>query len=327
VRAFTYERVTDARAAAAAVSTPGAKFISGGTNLLDLMKLEIEQPSHLVDISRLPLTDIDELPDGGLRIGAQVTNSGAAADAGVRTRYPVLSQALLSGASGQLRNKASVGGNLLQRTRCPYFYDTTAGCNKRDPGSGCSAIGGFNRIHAILGASEACIATHPSDMAVAMTALEARIELLDAAGSHRQVAIADFYRSPGDTPHIETALRPGEMITSVVLPPPPPGRQIYRKVRDRASYEFALVSVAAVVGTEQATISGARVAFGGVAHRPWRSIEAEAALVGRPATMATYRVAAEAALRGAAGRGHNDFKIELARRTLCRTLAQATEVG
>jgi len=326
VRAFTYERVTDARAAAAAVSTPGAKFISGGTNLLDLMKLEIEQPSHLVDISRLPLTDIDELPDGGLRIGAQVTNSGAAADAGVRTRYPVLSQALLSGASGQLRNKASVGGNLLQRTRCPYFYDTTAGCNKRDAGSGCSAIGGFNRIHAILGASEACIATHPSDMAVAMTALEARIELLDAAGSHRQVAIADFYRSPGDTPHIETALRPGEMITSVVLPPPPPGRQIYRKVRDRASYEFALVSVAAVVGTEQATISGARVAFGGVAHRPWRSIEAEAALVGRPATMATYRVAAEAALRGAVGRGHNDFKIELARRTLCRTLAQATGV-
>jgi xanthine dehydrogenase YagS FAD-binding subunit len=309
------------------VSTPGAKFISGGTNLLDLMKLEIEQPSHLVDISRLPLTDIDELPEGGLRIGAQVTNSGAAADAGVRTRYPVLSQALLSGASGQLRNKASVGGNLLQRTRCPYFYDTTAGCNKRDPGSGCSAIGGFNRIHAILGASEACIATHPSDMAVAMTALEARIELLDAAGSHRQVAIADFYRSPGDTPHIETALRPGEMITSVVLPPPPPGRQIYRKVRDRASYEFALVSVAAVVGTEQATISGARVAFGGVAHRPWRSIEAEAALVGRPATMATYRVAAEAALRGAVGRGHNDFKIELAGRTLCRTLAQATGVG
>jgi len=326
VRAFTYERVMDVRSAIAAVSRPGATFISGGTNLLDLMKLEIERPSHLVDISRLPLTDIDELPDGGLRIGAQVTNSRAAADARVRLRYPVLSQALLSGASGQLRNKASVGGNLLQRTRCPYFYDTAAGCNKREPGSGCSAIDGFNRTHAILGASEACIATHPSDMAVAMTALEARIELLAAAGSPRQVAITDFYRSPGDLPHIETVLRPGEMITSVVLPPPPPGRQIYRKVRDRASYEFALVSVGAVVGTEQATISGARVAFGGVAHRPWRSIEAEAALVGRPATMATYRVAAEAALRGAVGRGHNDFKIELARRTLCRTLAQATGV-
>jgi xanthine dehydrogenase YagS FAD-binding subunit len=329
VRAFTYERAMDVRSATAAVSRPGATFISGGTNLLDLMKLEIERPSHLVDISRLPLTDIDELPDGGLRIGAQVTNSGAAVDARVRAHYPVLAQALLSGASGQLRNKASVGGNLLQRTRCPYFYfyDPATGCNKRDPGSGCSAIDGFNRIHAILGASEACIATNPSDMAVAMVALEARIELLDAAGSPRQVAIADFYRSPGDLPHIETVLRPGEMITSVVLPPPPPGRQIYRKVRDRASYEFALISVAAVVGTEQATISGARVAFGGVAHRPWRSIEAEAALVGRPATMATYRVAAEAALRGAVGRGHNDFKIELARRTLCRTLAQATEVG
>jgi xanthine dehydrogenase YagS FAD-binding subunit len=329
MKEFTYERVMDVRSAIAAVSRPGATFISGGTNLLDLMKLEIERPSHLVDISRLPLTDIDELPDGGLRIGAQVTNSGAAVDARVRARYPVLSQALLSGASGQLRNKASVGGNLLQRTRCPYFYfyDPATGCNKRDPGSGCSAIDGFNRIHAILGASEACIATNPSDMAVAMVALEARIELLDAAGSPRQVAIADFYRSPGDLPHIETVLRPGEMITSVVLPPPPPGRQIYRKVRDRASYEFALISVAAVVGTEQATISGARVAFGGVAHRPWRSIEAEAALVGRPATTATYRVAAEAALRGAVGRGHNDFKIELARRTLCRTLAQATEVG
>ena len=238
MRAFTYERVMDVRSAIAAVSRPGATFISGGTNLLDLMKLEIEQPSHLVDMSRLPLTDIDELPDGGLRIGAQVTNSRAAADARVRLRYPVLSQALLSGASGQLRNKASVGGNLLQRTRCPYFYDTAAGCNKRDPGSGCSAVGGFNRIHAILGASEACIATHPSDMAVAMVALEARIELLDAAGSPRQVAVADFYRSPGDMPHVETVLRPGEMITSVLLPPPPPGRQIYRKVRDRASYEL-----------------------------------------------------------------------------------------
>ena len=251
MRPFTYERATDARAAVAAVSRAGAKFISGGTNLLDLMKLEIEQPSHLVDISRLPLTDIEELPDGGLRIGAQAANSEVGRRRRVRTRYPVLSQALVAGASGQLRNKASIGGNLLQRTRCPYFYDTAAGCNKRDPGSGCSAIGGFNRIHAILGASEACIATHPSDMAVAMTALEARIELLGADGSHRRVAIADFYRLPGDTPHIETVLRPGEMITSVVLPPPPPGRQIYRKVRDRASYEFALVSVAAVVATER----------------------------------------------------------------------------
>ncbi|MFB7307266.1 FAD binding domain-containing protein [Streptomyces sp. NPDC056192] len=327
MRSFTYERATDAQAAVAAVSRTGAKFISGGTNLLDLMKLDIEKPSHLVDISRLPLRDIEELPDGGLRIGAQAANSDVAADARVRTRYPVLSEALVAGASGQLRNKASTGGNLLQRTRCPYFYDTAAGCNKRDPGSGCSAIGGFNRIHALLGVSDSCIATHPSDMAVAMTALEAEIELLDADGSVRRVAIADFYRLPGDTPHIETELRPGEMITSVLLPAPPSGRQIYRKVRDRASYEFALVSVAAVVSTDQGTISGARVAFGGVAHKPWRSIEAEAALTGRPATMVTYRAAAEAAMRDAVGQGHNDFKIELARRTLCRTLAQAAQAS
>jgi xanthine dehydrogenase YagS FAD-binding subunit len=327
MRSFTYERATGAQAAVAAASRTGAKFISGGTNLLDLMKLDIEKPSHLVDISRLPLRDIEELPDGGLRIGAQAANSDVAADGRVRTRYPVLSQALLAGASGQLRNKASTGGNLLQRTRCPYFYDTATGCNKRDPGSGCPAIGGYNRIHAVLGASDSCIATHPSDMAVAMTVLEAEIELLDAEGPVRRVAVADFYRLPGDTPHIETVLRPGEMITGVLLPPPPSGRQLYRKVRDRASYEFALVSVAAVVSTGQGAISEARVAFGGVAHKPWRSIEAEAALTGRPATMATYRAAAEAAMSDAVGQGHNDFKIELAKRTLCRTLAQAARAS
>jgi xanthine dehydrogenase YagS FAD-binding subunit len=327
MRPFTYERPADARAAVAAAAGAGAKFISGGTNLLDLMKLEIETPTHLVDISRLPLRSIEELPDGGLRIGAQAANSDTAADARVRSRYPVLSQALLAGASGQLRNKASVGGNLLQRTRCPYFYDTPSACNKRDPGSGCAAIGGINRIHAILGASDACIATHPSDMAVAMAALEARIELLDPDGATRTVAIGDFHRLPGDTPHIETVLEPGEMITGVVLPPPPPGRQIYRKVRDRASYEFALVSVAAIVAVERGAITGARVALGGVAHKPWRAPEAEAALVGRPATMATYRAAAEAALKGAVGRGHNDFKIDLAQRTLCRTLAHAAGEG
>ncbi|MCX5112489.1 xanthine dehydrogenase family protein subunit M [Streptomyces sp. NBC_00378] len=327
MRSFTYERPTDVQAAVVAVSRTGAKFISGGTNLLDLMKLDIERPSHLVDISRLPLREIEELPDGGLRIGAQAANSDVAADARVRTRYPVLSEALVAGASGQLRNKASTGGNLLQRTRCPYFYDKAAGCNKRDPGSGCSAIGGFNRIHAVLGVSDSCIATHPSDMAVAMTVLEAEIELLDADGSVRRVAIADFYRLPGDTPHIETVLRPREMITSVLLPPPPSGRQTYRKVRDRASYEFALVSVAAVVSTDQGAISEARVAFGGVAHKPWRSIEAEAALTGRPAAMVTYRAAAEAAMRDATGQGHNDFKIELAKRTLCRTLAQAAQAS
>ncbi len=323
MRAFTYERAADPGAAVAAASRAGAKFISGGTNLLDLMKLEIEWPSHLVDISRLPLRGIEELPDGGLRIGAQAANSDTAADSRVRTRYPVLSQALLSGASGQLRNKASVGGNLMQRTRCPYFYDTHSACNKRNPGAGCAAIGGINRIHAILGASDACIATNPSDMAVALVALEAWIELLGPGGLTRSIPIGDFHRLPGDTPEVETDLRPGEMITGVVLAPPPPGGQVYRKVRDRQSYEFALVSVAAIVATERGTITAARVAFGGVAPRPWRSPEAEAALVGRPATMATYRAAAEAALRNAVARGHNDFKIELAKRTLCRTLADA----
>jgi xanthine dehydrogenase YagS FAD-binding subunit len=329
MRAFTYERATNAGAAIAAVASggAGAKYISGGTNLLDLMKLEIERPTHLVDISRLPFRDIEKLPDGGLRIGAQAANSDTAADMRIRSLYPVLAEALLAGASGQLRNKASVGGNLLQRTRCPYFYDTPSSCNKRQPGTGCSALGGINRLHAILGASDSCIATHPSDMAVAMAALDARIELLGAAGAARTVAIGDFHCLPGDTPEIETVLRPGELITAVVLPAPPPGRQIYRKVRDRASYEFALVSVAAIVAAERGTIKAARIAFGGVAHKPWRSKEAEAALVGRPATMATYRAAADLAMKNAVGRGHNDFKIDLAKRTLCRTLAQAAQEG
>jgi xanthine dehydrogenase YagS FAD-binding subunit len=327
MKAFTYERATDAGAAIAAVSKAGAKFISGGTNLIDLMRLEIEQPTHLVDISRLPLKGFAESPDGGLLIGAQVSNSDAAAHAVVRTRYQLLTQALVAGASGQLRNKASVGGNLLQRTRCPYFYDTAAGCNKRHPGSGCSAIGGINRIHAILGASDACIAVHPSDMAVALAALDAEVGLLGANGSSRRIPINEFYRLPGDAPHVETVINTGEMITEVILPPPPPGRQLYRKVRDRASYEFALVSVAVVVAAEQGKITAARVAFGGVAHKPWRSREAEAALEGRPATMATYRAAADAAMKGAVGRGHNDFKIELAKRTLCRTLANAVQGG
>jgi xanthine dehydrogenase YagS FAD-binding subunit len=328
MRAFTYERVTDPGAAVSAVSQAGAKFISGGTNLIDLMRLEIERPTHLVDISRLPLRDIEELRDGGLRIGAQAGNSDVAADLLVRSHYPVLSEALVAGASGQLRNKASIGGNLLQRTRCPYFYyDGPEGCNKRDPGSGCSAIGGFNRVHAILGASDSCIAVHPSDMAVAMTALEAQVELLGPDQATRHVAIGDFYRLPDDTPHIETVLEPDEMITAVVLPPQPPGQQLYRKVRDRASYAFALVSVAAIVATDRGTITAVRAAFGGVAHKPWRSVEAEAALMGRPATMATFQAAAEAAMAHAVGRGHNDFKIELAKRTLCRTLAQAAQAG
>ena len=327
MKAFTYERAKDPGAAVAAVSKAGAKFISGGTNLLDLMKLEIEQPTHLVDISRLPLKQIEDLPDGGMRIGAQAANSDVAADPQVRARYPALAEALLAGASGQLRNKASIGGNLLQRTRCPYFYDTAVAYNKRTPGAGCAALRGFDRTHAILGASDACIATHPSDMAVAMSALEAQIDLLEPDQSTRRVAIDDFYCLPGNTPHIEAVLRPGELITAVILPPPPPGRQRYRKVRDRASYEFALISVAVIIATDRETITTARVAFGGVAHKPWRSIDAEAALKGRPATLATYQAAAEAAMRSARGRGHNDFKIELAKRTLCRTLVDTVELA
>jgi len=325
MRSFTYERVSDSASAVAAASRPGAKCISGGTNLLDLMKLEIERPTHLIDISRLPLDAIEDLPDGGLRIGAQAKNTEVASDMRVRTRYGVLARALLAGASGQLRNKASVGGNLLQRTRYPYFYDPAAACNKREPGSGCSAVDGFNRSHAILGASDACIATHPSDMAVALSALDAEIEVVGEGNSSRRISIADFHVLPGDTPHIETTLRAGEMITGVVLPAPPPGRHAYRKVRDRASYEFALVSVALVIETQDGTITSVRVALGGVAPKPWRSAEAEAALLGQAATTAQFRAAAAAALMGASPRGHNDFKIELAKRTLVRTLTDATE--
>ncbi|AKF04381.1 FAD binding domain-containing protein [Sandaracinus amylolyticus] len=323
MRALTYERASDPVRAAAAGATAGAKLICGGTNLLDLMKLGIEQPSHLVDVSRLPLKDIEATADGGLRIGALADNATLAADVRLRERYGAVSQALLAGASAQLRNKASTAGNLLQRTRCLYFYDTLARCNKRSPGQGCAALGGINRNHAILGASDACIATHPSDMAVAMIALDASVEMIDARGATRTVSIHDLYLEPGSTPHIETVVRPGELITAVVMPPPPRGRQLYRKVRDRASYEFALVSVAAIVSVENGTIDSARVAFGGVAHKPWRALEAEAVLRGRPATIDTYRAAADAALARAVGRGHNDFKIELAKRTLIATLDHA----
>ena len=326
MKPFTYERASDARSAIRAASREGAKYISGGTNLVDLMKLEVEHPTHLVDISRLPLKNIEERTNGGLRIEAQVSNSALAADERVRSLYPVLSQALVAGASGQLRNKASVGGNLVQRNRCPYFYyDGPDGCNKREPGSGCSAINGFNRSHAILGGSDSCIATNPSDMAVALAALDAEVELLRADQTTRRVPISDFYKLPDVTPHIETALEHGEMITAVVLPPPPPGHQRYRKVRDRASYAFALVSVAVVIATDRRAITSARVAFGGIATKPWRSLDAETALIDKPPSMETYRFAAEKALEGAVGRGHNDFKIELAKRTLCDTLARTTE--
>jgi xanthine dehydrogenase YagS FAD-binding subunit len=287
--------------------------------------LQVETPMQLVDINRLPLDKIEDTAEGGLKVGALVRNSDLAADPRVRQRYGVLSRALLSGASAQLRNKATTGGNLLQRTRCYYFYDITKPCNKRAPGSGCSALAGFNRIHAILGASEQCIATHPSDMAVAMLALDASIDMTDAAGATRAVPIAEFYRLPGQTPEIETVLKGGEIITAVTLPPPPAGVQIYRKVRDRASYAFALVSVAAIVDKSGGRIRSARLAFGGLAHKPWRVAAAEQRLAGAPANAITFDAAAAAALDGARVYGSNDFKIPLAQRTVHAVLAEATQ--
>jgi len=324
VRTFTYEKPTTVDAAVRAAARPDARFVAGGTNLLDLMKLEIEHPAHLVDVNALPLTQIEETPDGGLRIGALVRNSDLAADSRVRTRYAVLSRALLAGASAQLRNMATTGGNLLQRTRCFYFYDPSMPCNKRVPGSGCSALQGFNRIHAIVGASDACIAVHPSDMAVAMRALDAAVEVTSAAQGRRVIPIADFHRLPGNTPHIDTTLRQGELITSVVLPPAPAGRQVYRKVRDRASYAFALVSVAAIVDAQGGTVRAARIACGGLAHTPWRKQEAERELAGRPANQRTFEAAADTLLAGAAPQRHNAFKLPLAKRTVAAVLTQAS---
>jgi xanthine dehydrogenase YagS FAD-binding subunit len=324
MKAFTYERANSLAEAASGSSKPGAKIIAGGTNLLDLMKLQVETPNHLVDINRLPLDKIEDTPEGGLRIGAMVRNSDLAADLRVRRRYGVLSRALLSGASAQLRNKATTGGNLLQRTRCYYFYDITKPCNKRDPGSGCAALGGFNRIHAILGASDQCIAVNPSDMAVALRALDAQVETVNGDNATRAIPIAEFHRLPGMTPQIETTLKQGEVITAVNLPPPPPGKHIYRKVRDRASYAFALVSVAAVVDAAGGRIRSARLAFGGLAPKPWRVAQAEERLVGAPATEETFSAVASDVLSGARGFGGNNFKIPLTRRTLRAVLTEAS---
>ena len=325
MRPFEYSRADSAEAAVAAAGD-GTRFIAGGTNLLDLMKLEIEAPAELVDISRLPLDRIEERADGGLTIGALVPNSDLAADRRVIAGYEVLSRALLAGASGQLRNKATTAGNLLQRTRCYYFYDTALACNKRAPGAGCSALGGYTRIMAVLGQSEQCIATHPSDMAVALLALGATVVTLNPDGEQRRIPLGDFHRLPGDTPHIETVLAPGELITAVELPPPMAGgAQAYRKVRDRASYAFALVSVAAVVKVEGGRIAQAALALGGVAHKPWRSAAAEAALVGQAPSPAVFAAAADALLAGAKGHGDNDFKIPLARRLIVSTLQELTE--
>ena len=324
MKTFTYERA-DSADAAVRDTAPTTRFIAGGTNLLDLMKLQVETPEKLIDITRLPLGDIEDMDDGGLRIGALVPNSDLAADARVIERYEVLSRALLAGASGQLRNRATTGGNLLQRTRCYYFYDTAMACNKRDPGSGCSAIGGFNRILAVLGTSEHCIATHPGDMPVAMRALDATIVTLKPDGDKRRIAIHDFYRLPGDTPEIETVLEPGELITHVELPAPPDGaRQLYRKVRDRASYAFALVSVAGVVKVADGRIAHAALAFGGLGPMPWRDAAVESALVGKAPSDEAFGAAADALLSDARGYGSNDFKIPLARRTLIACLRDLT---
>ena len=311
MKAFTYQRAASAgEAAAAAANTPGARFIAGGTNLLDLMKLEIETPSHLIDVNGLGLDKIEATPDGGLRVGALVRNTELAADARIRRDYGVLTRALVSGASGQLRNKATTAGNLLQRTRCYYFYDTNMPCNKRNPGSGCGALQGFSRHHAIVGASEACIATHPSDMAVAMRVLDAEVETVRGDGKTRVIPIADFHRLPGNTPHIEHVLEPGELITAVKLPKPPGGVQVYRKVRDRSSYAFALVSVAAIVQPD----GKGRVALGGVAHKPWRAEAAEARLPSGAAAVT------ELLLAGSKTTAHNAFKLPLVERTLAAVL-------
>jgi xanthine dehydrogenase YagS FAD-binding subunit len=311
MKPFTYERATSpAQAASTASRMNGAKFVAGGTNLLDLMKLQIETPTHLIDVNDLGLNKIEPTSDGGLRIGALVRNSDLAADERVRRDYGVLSRALVAGASGQLRNQATTAGNLLQRTRCPYFYDTNMPCNKRKPGSGCSAIGGFNRHHAIVGTSDACIATHPSDMAVAMRVLDATVETVRPNGTSRTIPIADFHRLPGNTPHIDHSLESGELITAVTLPKPIGGTQVYHKVRDRASYAFALVSVAAVVQRD----GTARVALGGVAHKPWRVESAE--------RERGAKALAAGLLAGARTSHDNAFKVPLVERTLASVLTE-----
>ena len=313
MKPFTYSRATTPTEAAAAAAQPGAKFIAGGTNLLDLMKLQIEAPSHLVDVQDLKLDRIDPTPDGGLRIGASVTNTALASDDRVRRDYGVLARAIVAGASGQLRNKATTAGNLLQRTRCPYFYDTNQACNKRSPGSGCAAIGGYSRQLAVIGTSDACIATYPGDMAVAMRVLDAVVETVNPAGQNRSIPIVDFHRLPGTTPQVDTVLMPGELITGVTLPKPIGGTHLYHKVRDRSSYAFALVSVAAVIQPD----GSGRVAIGGIAPKPWRVEAAEASM------RQGSRAVAGPLLAGARPTHDNAFKVALVERTLAATLAEA----
>jgi xanthine dehydrogenase YagS FAD-binding subunit len=321
---FHYSRADNvADAVRQMAASPGAKFVAGGTNLVDLMKVDVEQPTKLIDITRLPLDKVEETQGGGLRIGALVRNSDLAYHPAVERRYPMLSSALLAGASQQLRNMASTGGNLLQRTRCAYFYDVVTPCNKRTPGAGCSAIGGLNRMNAILGTSDTCIAVHPSDMCVALAVLEAKVRVASPRGE-REIPIADFHRLPGDTPQHETNLGVDELITAVELPAR--GFAVnytYLKIRDRLSYAFALVSVGVGMELDGGNVREARFALGGVAHKPWRKAEAEAALRGKAANEAAFAQAADLALRDAKGFGHNTFKIDLARRTIIRALSQA----
>ena len=326
MKAFDYHVATSAADAVATLSGhPGAAFLAGGTNLIDHMKLGVAAPDLLVDVSRLELTEVEASEDGGVRIGTNVRNSDLAAHPLIRSRYPMLARALLSGASGQLRNAATTGGNLLQRTRCVYFQDVTTPCNKRSPGSGCSAIGGYLRYHAILGASPECVAVHPSDMAVAMSALDADV-VVEGADGPRRIPMTEFHRLPGDAPDRDTVLDHGELITAVELPAPPTGAvSEYRKVRDRASYAFALVSVAAELSVTGAEIATARIALGGVAHKPWRARRAEEVLVGAPAEPETFLAAADAELADAEPLPGNEFKVELARRTLVAQLRALTE--
>lgn len=327
MNSFSYDRAASVDEALRLAQQPGSRYIGGGTNLLDLVKAGVEQPVHLVDVSRLPLAGIDELPDGGLRLGAMASNADAASHPLVRARYPLLSQALLAGASPQLRNMATIGGNLLQRTRCHYFYDTGfARCNKREPGSGCAARDGIHRNHAILGASEQCIATNPSDMSVALAALDA-VVIARGPNGERRIPLADFHRLPGDTPQRDTNLAPGELIVAVDLPPSRfPRHACYVKVRDRASYAFALVSAAAALDIDDGTVRDARLGLGGVAHKPWRVPAAEQALIGRPLTDASALDAARLALQGARPGKQNAFKVELAQRAVARALRHAGEL-
>lgn len=332
MKPITYARATDAANATAETSKdPQSRYLAGGTNILDLMKYSVENPDRLIDVSRLPMSDLSMLSNGGVLLGGMMKNSDTAAHAIIRERYPVLSEAILAGATGQIRNMASNGGNLLQRTRCHYFYDIAfKECNKRNPGSGCAALNGINRAHAVLGASEKCIATHPSDMCIALAALDAVVVTSRPNGETRRIPFTEFHLLPGNTPQIETVLERGELITGIELPPasavPFAAKSHYLKVRDRASYAFALVSVASALQIENGVIKSARLVLGGVAHKPWRSKEAEVALVGKPANTATYKAAAEIALKGAKTYKHNAFKVPLAKQTIIRALEETASM-